>query len=74
MNKVYKLKGLDCAHCAQKLEKLIADVEGVTSSKIAFVLQKLSLGIKEENSEEIISNVMQVIEDFGEGEIEVKEL
>ena len=74
MNKVYKLKGLDCAHCAQKLEKLILDIEGVTSSKIAFVLQKLSISVKEENADEIIEKVMEVIEDFGEGELEVKEI
>lgn len=74
MNKVYKLKGLDCAHCAQKLEKLISNVEGVLSSKIAFVLQKLTITIEEQESEKILKNVMKVIDDFGEGEISVKEL
>ena len=74
MNKVYKLKGLDCAHCAQKLEKLISDIEGVTSSKIVFVLQKLSISINEDNADEIINKVLKVIDDFGEGEIEVKEI
>ena len=74
MNKVYKLKSLDCAHCAQKLEKLISDIEGVTSSKIVFVLQKLSISINEDNADKIINKVMKVIDDFGEGEIEVKEI
>lgn len=74
MNKVYKLKGLDCAHCAQKLEGLIQNIEGVKNSKITFVLQKLAVEIEEANSDKIIKDIMKVIDDFGEGEITVKEI
>ena len=74
MNKVYKLKGLDCAHCAQKLEGLIGNIEGVVSSKITFVLQKLAVIIKDEKADETIEKIMEVIDDFGEGEISVKEI
>ena len=74
MNKNYKIKGLDCAHCAQKLEGLIQKIEGVTSAKIVFVLQKLSVNIKEENSEDIIKKIMDIVEEFGEGEISLKEI
>ena len=74
MKKVYKLKGLDCAHCAQKLQGLIQNVEGVEDAKITFVLQKLAFSIKSENPELVIEKVLKIIDDFGEGEIEVKEI
>ena len=74
MNKVYKINGLDCAHCAQKLEGLIKDIEGVVSSKITFVLQKLAITIEEDNSEKILKEVFKVVDDFGEGEITLKEI
>lgn len=74
MEKVYKIKGLDCAHCAQKLENLINNVDGVTSAKLAFVLQKLKINFDDEKFEEAIDKVMQIIEDFGSGELTVKQL
>ena len=74
MNKTYKIIGLDCAHCAQKLEGLISNVEGVVSAKIVFVLQKLALTLKEENVEKTLEKVMDIVEEFGEGEISLKEI
>ena len=70
MTKTYKLSGLDCAHCAQKLEGLINNVEGVESAKINFTLQKLALTLKEESAME---EVMDIISNFEDG-ISVKEI
>ena len=74
MNKTYKIIGLDCAHCAQKLEGLINNIEGVINAKIVFVLQKLSLTLNAENIENTLSKVMDIVEEFGEGEISLKEI
>ncbi|MGG1690783.1 heavy metal translocating P-type ATPase [Heyndrickxia coagulans] len=35
------LKGLDCAHCAAKIEQEVGQLEGVTSSTVDFVSKKL---------------------------------
>ena len=69
-----KIKGLDCAHCAQKLEGLIANIEGVKSSKLNFTLQKLKVELEDENSEAIIEKVFDIVDDFGDGEVSLKEL
>ena len=43
MKKVIRMKNLDCAHCANKMEQEIAKLEGVVTVSINFMLQKLTL-------------------------------
>ena len=43
MKFVFKLEDLDCAHCAAKMEKEIAKLDGVQSISISFLAQKLTL-------------------------------
>lgn len=38
-----KVKNLDCANCAAKLEKALSQVEGVQSAKINFMFQSLTI-------------------------------
>ena len=74
MNKNYKIQGLDCAHCAQKLEGLIQKIEEVESAKITFVLQKLAVQLKDDVAEEALKKVFDIVDEFGEGEISLKEI
>ena len=74
MEKKFRLEGLCCADCSAKLEKLIANIEGVLESKIIFVTQKLKVIIDEANSETIIEKIAKTVDDFGEGEISFKEI
>ena len=55
MKYVFKLEELDCAHCAAKMEKAIAKIDGVESATISFLAQKLTI----ECSEEIIAEVIK---------------
>ncbi|MBQ7867886.1 MAG: cation transporter [Clostridia bacterium] len=43
MKKVFKLKDLDCANCAAKMEKAISELPGVASVRVNFLTQKLTL-------------------------------
>lgn len=43
MKKVYKLQGLDCANCAQKMENGIKKINGVQNASVSFLTQKLML-------------------------------
>ena len=67
VTKNYKITGLDCAHCASKLQGLINEIEGVESAKINFVLQKLSVSLNEEKQHDIIENIMNTITNFEDG-------
>ena len=43
MKKVYKLKDLDCANCAAKMERNILKIEGVKAASVSFIMQKMTL-------------------------------
>ena len=43
MKKNYKLKDLDCAHCAAKMETAIKKIKGVNDATISFMTQKLTV-------------------------------
>lgn len=43
MKKTYKMEDLECAHCAAKMEKKIAKLEGVEDVAISFLTQKMTV-------------------------------
>ena len=61
MKKIYKLKGLDCANCAAKMERKIQKIHGVTSVNISFMTEKLILEAPEEAFETVLTEVQKVI-------------
>ncbi|MBP5242269.1 MAG: HAD-IC family P-type ATPase, partial [Clostridia bacterium] len=70
MKKTLQLCGLDCANCAAELEEQIAAVDGVTSSTVTFVTQKLTL---EYENEEALSKAIDVANNFEEVKVLEKE-
>lgn len=43
MKKVLKLKDLDCANCAAKMERNILKIDGVKDASVNFIMQKMTL-------------------------------
>lgn len=43
MKSVFKLDGLNCAHCAQKIESGVAELAGVDSASLNFITLKLAV-------------------------------
>ena len=41
MKKTYLVKNLECAHCAEKMERAINKIKGVEEASITFMTQKL---------------------------------
>lgn len=62
MKKVFKLEGLDCAHCTSKIEGEIAKIEGVKSVIVNFMTTKLTL--ESENMEEVVEKVKKLVKDI----------
>lgn len=54
MKKVFKLRDLDCANCARKMEDAIRKIEGVEDVQVSFMMQKLTLVADEARFEEIV--------------------
>lgn len=60
MKKILKLKNLDCASCASKMEDIIKKIEGVDAVSVNFMTQKMKLKINEENYDTIMMEIKKV--------------
>lgn len=61
MKKVFRMKDLDCANCAAKMEAGISKIDGVTKATISFMTQRLTLEYEEGHLEEVLEKAQQVI-------------
>ncbi|WP_335994813.1 heavy metal-associated domain-containing protein [Fusobacterium polymorphum] len=61
MKKVFKLEGLDCAHCAAKIEEKVSKLEGVKSVVINFMTTKMTLESVDENITDVVEKVKKLI-------------
>lgn len=64
MKKVYLLEDLDCAHCAQKIEKEVAKLDGVSESKVTFLTQKLTVEVEDEKAADLFDKVKKIVKKF----------
>ena len=61
MKKVFRLEGLDCAHCAAKIEEKVYKLEGVKSVVINFMTTKMTLESVDENIADVVEKVKKLI-------------
>lgn len=61
MKSTFKIKGIDCANCAAQLENAISKVEGVQSTSISFMAERMVLEYDEQDKEEIMKRIKKVI-------------
>ena len=64
MKKIFKLEGLNCAHCASVIEEKVAKVEGVKSVMVNFMTTKMTLESVDNNIEEVVGKVKQLISEI----------
>lgn len=57
MKKKFKVEGIDCPNCAAKIEKMVGELEGITSSKINFMAEKLTV----EAEENVLAGLLETI-------------
>lgn len=60
MKKRFKLRDLDCANCAAKMEAAIKRIDGVSDATVSFMSQKLTLDADDERFDEILDEVVRV--------------
>ena len=61
MKKVFKLEGLNCAHCAAKIEEKVSKLESVKSVVINFMTTKMTLESVDENIADVVEKVKKLI-------------
>lgn len=57
----FKIKGLDCANCANELENSINKIDGIENAVINFMTEKMELEFDEARKEEIMKELKKVI-------------
>ena len=61
MKKIYKLRDLDCANCAAKMENAIAKLNGVSSVSISFMAQKMTIEADDGRFDEVMQKAVKLV-------------
>ena len=59
MKKKFKMKDLDCANCAAKMEESIKKIDGVKDATVSFMMQKLTIEAEDDRVDEIMKEVVK---------------
>lgn len=57
----FKLMNLDCANCANKLERALEKIELIEKVKISFITQKLTFECHEKEKEKALETIRKII-------------
>jgi len=60
MKKVFKMQDLDCANCAAKMERAIAQIDGVQKVTISFLAQKMTIEADDARFDEIVRQACDI--------------
>lgn len=61
MKKSYRLKDLDCANCALKMENEIKKIDGVINANVSFMTQRMTIEIEDDkNLDDIMNTVVKI--------------
>lgn len=61
MKKIYRMKDLDCANCAAKMERAIQKIDGVSFAEVSFMAQRLTLECDETKLPQILEQVKKCV-------------
>ncbi|MGN1111711.1 MAG: heavy metal translocating P-type ATPase [Acutalibacteraceae bacterium] len=61
MERVFILKGLTCPNCSAKIEREVGQLSGVDSSSINLVSQKLTVGLSDNYSGNVLEDIKRIV-------------
>ena len=59
MKKHFKLRDLDCANCAAKIETAVRNIPGVRNVSVSFMAQKMLLDADDERFQDILQQAVR---------------
>ncbi len=60
MTKILRLKDLDCANCAAKMENCIKKIDAIKHVSVNFLTQKMIIDVSDEEYEAVMQQVIKV--------------
>ena len=61
MKKAFKIRDIDCAHCAQEIEDAAAKVAGVNKVRINFLSERMTLDADDARFDEIVVEIKKIV-------------
>ncbi len=61
MKKVIKIENLDCARCADKLQRELSRIDGVESISVNFLTQKITLQTDETKIDVVLKEITNIV-------------
>lgn len=63
MDKIYLVKGLDCANCAREFEEKVNKINGINKATMNFMTSKLIV----DSNEDLILSIQELGKNFEDG-------
>ena len=60
MKRIFKLRELDCANCAAKMQTAIEKIDGVDACLVNFMTQRLTLEAADDQFENIVDQAVKI--------------
>lgn len=64
MKKIFKLEGLGCANCANKIQEGVAKLENIKSVTVNFITTKMTLEFDGENFDKTFEEIKNIVHSF----------
>ena len=61
MKKSFKIRELDCAHCAQEIEEAASKVAGVNKVRVNFLSERMTLDAEDARFDAVLDEIKKIV-------------
>lgn len=61
MKKAFKIRELDCAHCAQEIEEAASKVAGVNKVRVNFLSERMTLDAEDARFDAVLDEIKKIV-------------
>ena len=61
MKKAFKIRELDCAHCAQEIEEAASKVAGVNKVRVNFLSERMPLDAEDARFDAVLNEIKKIV-------------
>lgn len=61
MKKAFKIRELDCAHCAQEIEEAASKVAGVNKVRVNFLSERMTLDAENARFDAVLDEIKKIV-------------
>ena len=61
MKKSFKIRELDCAHCAQEIEDAASKVTGVNQVRVNFLSERMTLDAEDDKFDAVLDEIKKLV-------------